>query len=243
MIKFCDNILDYQNQLINLEKENPDPSYIIDLNYRSKIYDIFRIYFVGLIYLSNKKYEETYTIQHHVIEKIKEALEFYEIHNLSIISSLKNLNNKLESFEKISKFLIAKSFVKMSKEKLSFNSNSNNKNAEAENLSKKNKIKMNSWMFDLINDNNSVMTIETFETLKDNVNFTYEEYLEAYNKNNYNNFSHIVQFPPNTHLITPKPIVYDLSFQKFNYPNLAEKSKKLENKGLIGRAFGYFFNK
>lgn len=242
MIKFCDNLLDYQNQLINLEKENPDPSYIIDLNYRSKIYDIFKIYFVGLIYLSNKKYEETYTIQHHVIEKIKEALEYYEIHNLSNVSTLKNLNKKLESFEKISKFLITKSFVKMTKEKLSSN-NHHNKTAEAESLTKKNKIKMNSWMFDLIHDNNAVMTKETFDTLKDNVTFTYEEYLEAYNKNNYNNYSHIVQFPPNTQLLNPKPIVYDLSFQKFQYPSLAEKSKKQESKGLIGRAFGYFFNK
>ena len=98
MIKFCDNLSDYQNQLLNLEKENPDPSYVIDLNYRSKIYEIFKIYFVGLIYLSNKKYEETYTIQHHVMEKIKDALEFYEIHNLSIVSSLKMLNKRLEGF-------------------------------------------------------------------------------------------------------------------------------------------------
>jgi hypothetical protein len=242
MIKFCDNLLDYQNQLINLEKENPDPSYIIDLNYRSKIYDIFKIYFVGLIYLSNKKYEETYTIQHHIIEKIKEASEFYEIHNLSNVSSL---NIKLENFEKFSKFLIAKSFVKITKEKLSLESNGicNNKNAEAENLAKKNKIKINSWMFDLINDNNAIMTKETFEVLKDNVSFTYEEYLDAYNKNNYNNYSHIIQFPPNTQLINPKPIVYDLSFQKFRYPNLSEKSKKEESKGLIVRAFGYLFNK
>lgn len=248
MIKFCDNLSDYQNQLLNLEKENPDPSYIVHLNFRSKIYEIFKVYFVGLIYLSNKKYEETYTIQHHVIEKIKEALEFYEIHSLSSVSSLKNLNSKLISFEKIAKFLIAKSFVKMSKEKLSLvnasnNNNSNNKNFEAENLAKKNKIKMNSWMFDLINDNSALMSKDTFETLKDNVNFPYEEYLDAYSKNNYNNYSHMVQFPPNTQLLNPKPIVYDLSFQKFQYPNLAEKSKKQESKGLIGRAFGYFFNK
>lgn len=252
MIKFCDNLLDYQNQLINMEKENPDPSYLIDLNYRSKIYDIFKIYFVGLIYLSNKKYEEAYTIQHHIIEKIKEAFEFYDIHNLSNVSSLKSLNSKVGNFEKISKFIIAKSFVKMTKEKLSSATyranntnlhNITNKNAEAENLAKKNKVKMNSWMFDLINDNNAVMTKETFEVLKDNVNFTYEEYFDAYNKNNYNNYSHIIQFPPNTQLINPKPIVYDLSFQKFQYPNLSEKSKKQENKGIIGRAFGYFFNK
>jgi len=240
MIKFCDNLMDYQNRLINLEKENPDPSYIIDLNYRSKIYEIFKVYFVGLIYLTNKKFEETYTIQHHVIEKIKESMEFYELHSLSNVSSLKNLNRKIDLIEKIAKFIISKSFVKMTKEKLGINSH---KNLEAENLIKKNKLKINSFIYDLISEKNSFMSKETFDVLKENVNFTFEDYLEACNKNNYNNYSQIIQFPPNTHLINPKPIIYDLSFQKFQYPNLEEKSKKQESKGLIGRAFGYFFNK
>ncbi len=243
MIKFCDNLLEYQNHLINLEKENPDQNYIIDLNYRSKIYEMFKIYFVGLIYLSNKKFVEGYTIQHHVIKKIKESIEFYEIHNLSNISSMRILFEKTEKYESISKFLIAKSFVKMQKEKSNINFNTNNKNLDSENLFKKNKLKMHSWMYDLINDKNNLMSKETFEVLKENINFNYEEYLDSYTKNNYNNYSHIIQFPPNTQLINPKPIIYDLSFQKFQYPNLQEKSKKQENKGLIGRAFGYFFNK
>lgn len=237
MIKFCDNLLDYQNQLINVEKENPDPSYVIDLNFRTKIYEILKIYFLSLIYLSNKKFEEAYTLQHHIIEKIKENSEYYEIHNLSSVGSLKALYQKLESIQKIAKFIISKCFVKLSKEK------NMTKNQEGENLLKKNKLKVNGWMYDLINDKKDVLTKDNFEALKNHVNFTYEEYLEAVEKNNYNNYSHIIQFPPNTHLINPKPIIYDLAFQKFSYPNLEEKSKKQESKGLIGRAFGYFFKK
>lgn len=234
MIKFCDNLLDYQNQLINLEKENPDPSYIIDLNYRTKIYDIFKIYFVGLIYLTNKKIEETYTIQHHILEKIKESVEFYEIHNLCNVSTLKSLNAKIGHIEKVVKFIISKCFVKMSKDKM---------NLEPETLIKKNKFRINSWMYDLINEKNHIITKENFDVLKNNVNFTYDEFLEAVLKNNYNNHTHIIQFPPNTHLLNPKPIIYDISFQRFQYPKLEAKSQKQENKGLIGRAFGYFFNK
>ena len=38
MMKLYDNLKEYQSQLINLEKDNPEQSYIIELNYREKIY-------------------------------------------------------------------------------------------------------------------------------------------------------------------------------------------------------------
>jgi hypothetical protein len=86
------------------------------------------------------------------------------------------------------------------------------------------------------------ITKENFELIKDEVKISYEDYLEAHEKNNYNNFSHMMQVPPNTKLIDPKPIVYDLTFQRFQYPKLDSK-KQAENKGIFSRALGYFFNK
>ena len=97
MIKFCDNLMDYQNQLINMEKDNPDPAYVIDLNFRSKIYDAFKLYFVTLIYLTNRKYQETYTMLHHLTEKLKDIEEFYDIHNLNKITSLNSLFERIDN--------------------------------------------------------------------------------------------------------------------------------------------------
>lgn len=237
MIKFCDNLMDYHNQIINMEKDNPDPAYMIDLNFRTKIYDSFKIYFVTLIYSTNKKYEETYTMLHHLLEKIWDIKEYYEIHNLNKVNSLDTLMNRVDNIEKTTKFLLSKVFVKLNKEKKNQiadkNENDNNK---------KNRMRINTYMHDLINDKDLFMKKETFEIFKDNVQFTYEEYVDAVLKNNYNNNSSIIQIPPNTHLINPKPIIYDLAFPKFQYPDLKQKMQKTE-KSMIGRAFGYFFNK
>jgi len=241
MIKFCDNLMDYQNQLINMEKENPDPAYVIDLNFRTKIYDVFKLYFVTLIYLTNRKYEDTYTMLHHLIEKLKDIEEFYDIHNLKKVTSLNSLFERVENIEKISKFLLSKVFVKVSKEK----SNPASKNEGENNINnnnKKNRMRINTYMHDLINEKDLHLKKETFEVFKDNVQFTYEEYVDATMKNNYNNNSSIIHLPPNTHLLNPKPIVYDLAFPKFQYPDLKQKKQATE-KSMIGRAFGYFFNK
>jgi ribosome biogenesis protein Nip4 len=113
MIKLYDNLLEYENQLINLEKENPDQSYLIDLNFRNKVYSVSKIFYVGLFYLLNKKYEDVYTIMHHILEKIKEINEFYENHNLSSISFLRELRAFIENLENLVRFIISKSYVKM----------------------------------------------------------------------------------------------------------------------------------
>ena len=49
-----------------------------------------------------------------------------------------------------------------------------------------------------------------------------------------------MQLPMNTKLIPPKPIVFDLTYERFTYPNLEEKTKK-QAKGLLGRTLGYWF--
>lgn len=237
MIKFCDNLIDYQNQLINLEKDNPDPAYLNDLNFRLKLFEDIKLYFVTLIYLSNRKFQETYTMLHHLMEKIKEIEEFYDIHSLNKIKSLDSFFERIEKIQKISTFLLSKVFVKITKEKSNLTDKNDNEN------NKKNRIRLNTYMHDLIEDKNLFMKKETFEALSENVHFTYEEYIDAVFKNNYNNNNHLVQLPPNTQLLHPKPIVYDLAFQKFNYPDLKQKIQKAPEKSIIGRAFGYFFNK
>ena len=77
MMKLYDNLKEYQSQLINLEKDNPEQSYIIELNYREKIYTLSKIFYVGLAYVLNQKNHEAYTIMFYTIEKIKESNEFY----------------------------------------------------------------------------------------------------------------------------------------------------------------------
>ena len=69
-MKLYDNLKEYQSQLINLEKNNPEQSYIIELNYREKIYTLSKAFYVGLFYVLNKKYHEAYTIMFYTIEKI-----------------------------------------------------------------------------------------------------------------------------------------------------------------------------
>jgi hypothetical protein len=145
MIKLYDNLLEYENQLINLEKENPDQSYLIDLNFRNKVYSVSKIFYVGLFYLLNKKYEDVYTIMHHILEKIKEINEFYENHNLSSISFLRELRAFIENLENLVRFIISKSYVKMAREKFESNAKVNTSNkmvVDGEASTKKEKAKI-----------------------------------------------------------------------------------------------------
>ena len=234
MMKLYDNLKEYQSQLINLEKDNPEQSYIIELNYREKIYTLSKIFYVGLAYVLNKKNHEAYTIMFYTIEKIKEANEFYEQHHLENVSQLKELKSQIENMEKLAIFVINNAFVKMH-----INKQENIKDKEKKE-NKDKKIKYNPYLADLMFNENIILSKEQYENLKDYITLPYEDYLEGIKKHNFDGYTHIMQIPMNTQLLEPKPIVYDLTFEKLEYPDLTEKTKE-KSKSLMGRAFGYFF--
>ena len=234
MMKLYDNLKEYQSQLINLEKDNPEQSYIIELNYREKIYTLSKIFYVGLAYVLNQKNHEAYTIMFYTIEKIKESNEFYEQHHLENVSQLKELKSQIVNMEKLAIFVINTAFVKMH-----MNKPENNKEKEKKE-NKDKKIRYNPYLADLMFNENIVLSKEQYENLKDYITLPYEDYLEGIKKHNFDGYTHIMQIPMNTQLLEPKPIVYDLTFEKLEYPDLTEKTKE-KSKGLMGRAFGYFF--
>ena len=233
MMKLYDNLKEYQSQLINLEKDNPEQSYIIELNYREKIYTLTKIFYVGLAYVLNHKYHEAYTIMFYTIEKIKESNEFYIQHHLDNVSQLKELKSKIDNTEKLAIFVINTAFVKMQLDK-----EKNTVNKKKENKEKK--IKYNPYLSDLIFNENIILSKEQYENLKDYITLPYEDYLEGIKNHNFDGYTHIMQIPMNTQLLEPKPIVYDLTFEKLEYPDLTEKTKE-KSQSLMGRAFGYFF--
>ena len=233
IIKLFDNLLEYQGQLISLEKENPDQTYLIDLNYKEKVYNLFKVFYAGLFYVLNKKFLDSYTIMHYFQEKVKEATEFYELHNLVNVSALQLLKESIDVYEKLCIFVINSSFVRMSKE--------NEKTTKMDVEKKDKKIKYNPYLYSLMNEEaKKDLDKDNFELLGEDIKLSYDEYKEALMKNNYNNYTQIMQFPMNTKLIPPKPIVFDLTYEQFTYPNLEEKTKK-QAKGLLGRTLGYWF--
>ena len=265
MMRLYDNLKEYQSQLINLEKDNPEQSYIVELNYREKIYTLSKTFYVGLFYVLNKKYHEAYTIMFYTIEKVKEANEFYDQHHLSNVSQLKELKNQIDNMEKLAIFVINTTFAKMQlnkgkdkkkeehkKDKENKESKENKENKDKkdnkenkenkENEKKEKKIKYTPYLVDLMNNKNLVLTKEQYENLKEFITLPYEDYLDGLKNHNFNGYTNIMQIPMNTQLLEPKPIVYDLTFEKLEYPDLSKKIKG-ESKSLMGRAFGYFFGK
>ena len=170
---------------------------------------------------------------HYFQEKVKEATEFYELHNLVNISALQLLKESIDVYEKLCIFVINSSFVRMSKE--------NEKTTKMDVEKKDKKIKYNPYLYSLMNEEaKKDLDKDNFELLGEDIKLSYDEYKEALMKNNYNNYTQIMQFPMNTKLIPPKPIVFDLTYEQFTYPNLEEKTKK-QAKGLLGRTLGYWF--
>ena len=249
IMKLYDNLIEYENQLINLEKENPDQSYLIDLNFREKIYSLCKVYYVGLFYILNKKYNDTHTLMFHTIEKIKEVNEYYDMHKLNNISSLKILKEKVNSIEKMCIFIINMSYSKIQQNKNIEDPKLKNKNKdnkdnkdlmEIDTTKKEKKIKYNPYLYDeIIKEGKSNLTKEQYLTMENYVTLPYNDFIQVRKENTFNNYTHIMQLPMNTQLIPPKPIVYDLVYDKLEYPDLKDKIKS--QKSLMGRAFGYFW--
>ena len=180
----------------------------------------------------------------YTIEKIKESNEFYEQHHLENVSQLKELKTQIENTERLAIFVINTAFVKMqlnkNKEKKEDKEKKDDKEKKEKKEIKEKKIKYNPYLSDLMFNENIVLTKEQYEDLKDYITLPYEDYLEGFKNHNFNGYTHIMQIPMNTQLLEPKPIVYDLTFEKLEYPDLTEKTKE-KSKSLMGRAFGYFF--
>jgi hypothetical protein len=70
------------------------------------------------------------------------------------------------------------------------------------------------------------------------INLPYEDYMNVINNNSFNNYNNIMQIPMNTSLIEPKPIIFDLIYDKFDYPDLTNKTKE-GSKGIMGKLFGF----
>ena len=191
---------------------------------------------MGLAYVLNKKNHEAYTLMFYTIEKIKESNEFFSQHHLDNVSQLKELKNQIDNMEKMAVFVINTAFAKMQ-----LNKESNKTNEKKESQDKKDKkIRYNPYLSDYMLNNNVILNKEQYEELKDYITLSYEDYLEGIKTHNFDGYTHIMQIPMNTQLLEPKPIVYDLTFEKLEYPDLTEKTKE-KSKSLMGRAFGYFF--
>ena len=247
IMKLYDNLIEYENQLINLEKENPDQKYLIDHNFKEKIYSLCKIYYVGLFYILNKKYNEAHTLMFHSIDKIKEVNEFFENHKLNNVSSLKELKDNVNSIEKMCIFIINMTYSKIQQNKNLNDAKLKNKNnkdkdsMEIDTNKKEKKIKYNPYLYDtIINEGKTNLTKEQYSTMEKYVTLPYNDFMQVTKENTFNNYTHIMQIPMNTELISPKPIVYDLIYEKLEYPDLKDKTKT-QSKSLMGRAFGYFW--
>ena len=237
MIKLYDNLIEYQGQLILLEKDNPDQTYIVELKFKDKAYLIYKIYYVGIFYLINKKFEDVYTIMHYILDRLNDANEFYNSYSLKNVSSLNPLNKELVNLSNFSRFIISKCFCKMN----TFTEKNTNLDVDM-NKKDKAKHKAHPWLYDSITNPKDNLTEENFNLFSDYLKIGFQDYKESNCKHNFNNHNNIIQVPPNLTMINPKPIVYDLTFQNIQYPNLDHKIKK-EQKGLVSRAVGYFFKK
>lgn len=241
IIKLYDDLLEYYNQLSDLEKDNPDNSYSLSLEFAQMVYLNSKLFYVGLFYALNKKYEDAYTIMNYLLEKIRDAEDFYNRKNLSNVSSLQIIYKELLDIEHLGKIAITKNFCKLNKEDLDLKSGKELNKIEIDE-SKKNKIKLTGSVYDDMKSKKDNILKEHSAIFKENLKISLEEYYEAHDKKNYNNYSNLIQLPPSTLSLNPKPIIYDLTFPRFEYPNLQERIKQNE-KGLLSGVLGYFFKK
>jgi len=111
MIKLYSNLVDYLNQQIILEKENPDQNYQQELNYKILVYTVHKNFFIGLFYLTHKKLEELYTIMSHALETLEDSKKFCSNNKLNNSKSLKKCFESANSVESLIQLVLAQTFV------------------------------------------------------------------------------------------------------------------------------------
>lgn len=244
MIKLYDNLIQYFGQIKTNDREYLEDSAFNLLNFKELVAGAFKVFYTSTLYLSLKRYEEAYNLLHYFKKSFNEYSKQYELNKFSNLKlrDLDSLMNDFKQADEFSSFIIQKLFVKMTFEQ-------NNKMIGKTDLTAKDKqvdknaIKCNSWLLSNLKGDKNSINKENYEIFKDYTKISYEEFKEAQNKQTYNNFTHLIQFPPNFQIIYPKPISFDLVHSLLQYPDLKDKSKKEEKKGLIGKTLGYLFGR
>lgn len=247
-IKLYDNLIQYFTQAKAYETEGLDDAMFSAIAFKERVANSFKIFYTAILYLSLKRYEEAHNLLHYFQQFWLETQRTYEINKFENIG-LRDLNKFIKDgieANEFSKFIIQKLFAK-----LTFDQESNllnkMKDADEKNITEKTKtdknaIKCHSWLISNLKGNKESINRENYEIFKPYTKINYDEYKEALNKQNYNNYSHLIQFPPNFQIVYPKPISFDLIHSCIQYPDLKHKTTaKDEKKGFFGKALGYMF--
>ena len=237
MIKLYDNLLQYFSQVRSNEREYQDDIFFNILTLKEMIATASKTFYSGFFYLTNKKFNETLSILNYFKDKHGEVVKYYEINKLNALrrKDIESLLEDLDSLVRLCEFILHKVFAKNKLERY-------NKKA-TDNKHEKAVFKCNSWLQSDIKGDKDSINHENYDIFKEYMKMSYEDYRDALKKQTYNNYTHLIQFPPNFQILTPKPISFDLVHPSIQYPDISSKCKKEEKKGILGRAFGYMFGK
>lgn len=153
---------------------------------------------------------------------------------------LNEMIDELESLIRNSEFISHKIFSKLKLDNLN-----KVRNGDREEKREKITYKCNSWLQSDMNGDKESINNDNYKVFSDFMKMNFEEFKDSLKRQNYNNFTHLIQFPPSFLLLPPKPISFDLVYSSIKYPEIKSQSKetKSEKQSLIGRAFGYMFGK
>lgn len=264
MIKLYDNLLQYYFQIRSNEKDNTNENFFKEITLKENIVNAAKCLFSSVYYISIKKYEDSLILLKRFLKMKDEINNFYVIHNLdkfninNISSNKASIENEKINFSdtnimistitnelsNYAEFCYKKVLVKIKLDDIKNITQSNiNNNIDKVKKNEKLNFKCQSWLQNDIKLEKDSINKETYSLFSENLKMEYDEFQAAIKKQNYNNYTNLIQFPPNFQLLTPRPISYDLIHSSFQYPDLTHKFKKEEKKGIIGRAFGYMFGK
>ena len=253
MIKLYDNLIQYYSQIKSNEKDFTDEVFFNVVNFKERLSGIFKVFFTGIFYMSIKKYEEANNLINYFKQQCLDLKREYENNKFQSLN-YKDLDSFLEMIREcndFSTFISKKLYVKIVNEKAERLTNirknkvkeeGNDKEKEKEKENKM-QIKCNSWLYSNLKGDKESINKENFEIFKDYSKISFEEYNDSLSKQTYNNYTHLIQFPPNFQILYPKPISYDLVHSRINYPDMKQKIEKEEqaNKGYFGKALSYMF--
>lgn len=228
MIKLYENLIEYQNSLSSLEKENNERYDTTFDEFSILVFQTFRKFFSSLIYIYNKKFQDANTLMHFIKEEIRSVFEFLEVHKKTDSQEFHELLGKIKDLSNFTTFLTSLLYVAVVKK-------------EKQSEKQVTRIKTNSNLYDIMNSNFFKINEEFYKLFANNFKFTYEEYKESLENQNYSNYTNLINFPPKISLLNPKPIIYDMAFEAIHFPDLSERSKKQEG-SMLGKMKSFFWN-
>lgn len=219
IVKLYDNLLQIYKQLLELEGSNPDYKSFKGIELQESCYRALRTFYVACTHFSYGKLVEGYSLLVHFNELANSIQDLERNYEISLEKINRELANDLKKhMERLSALKVRAHINILNQRNKDEDKLKKDTEGAAQGVTKKNENLLQ-YLKRAQKDSEDNAVPEDIDNMP------------------------LIDFPPGVSMLPSKPIFLDLGYSYLRYPNLKNKIKEEETKGIgkvVGKMFGFF---